>query len=86
MGRIRGSTGNPKVCGALHGKRAKKGVFITTSTFSADANEYVDKIDPKVVLIDGSRLAEFMIDFNVGVTPSQTYETKKIDSDYFDEE
>jgi restriction system protein len=72
--------------GALHGKPAKKGVFMTTSTFSADAIEYVDKIDPKVVLIDGSRLAELMIDFNVGCTPSETYETKKIDSDYFEEQ
>jgi restriction system protein len=72
--------------GALHGKRAKKGVFITTSAFSSDAIDYVEKIDPKVVLIDGSRLAELMIDFNVGVTPSATYETKKIDSDYFTEE
>jgi restriction system protein len=84
-----GSVGRPEIqkfVGALHGKRAKKGVFITTSTFSAEAIEYVDKIDPKVVLIDGSRLAELMIDFNVGVTPSATYETKKIDSDYFGEE
>jgi restriction system protein len=84
-----GSVGRPEIqkfVGALHGKRAKKGVFITTSTFSADAIEYVDKIDPKVVLIDGSRLAELMIDFNVGVTPSAMYETKKIDSDYFGEE
>ena len=75
-----------KFVGALHGKRAKKGVFITTSAFSADAHDYVDKIDPKVVLIDGSRLAGLMIDFNVGVTPSAVYETKKIDSDYFSEE
>jgi restriction system protein len=84
-----GSVGRPEIqkfVGALHGKRAKKGVFISTSTFSADAINYVDKIDPKVVLIDGSRLAELMIDFNVGVTPSATYETKKIDSDYFSEE
>ena len=75
-----------KFVGALHGKRARKGVFITTSTFSADASDYVEKIDPKVVLIDGPRLASLMIDFNVGVTPSAVYETKKIDSDYFSEE
>jgi len=84
-----GSVGRPEIqkfVGALHGKRAKKGVFITTSVFSSDAIDYVEKIDPKVVLIDGSRLAELMIDFNVGVTPGATYETKKIDSDYFTEE
>jgi restriction system protein len=75
-----------KFVGALHGKRAKKGVFITTSTFSADASEYVARIEPKVVLIDGRLLAELMIDFDVGVTPVSVYQTKKIDSDYFAEE
>ncbi len=71
--------------GALHGKRAKKGVFITTGTFSAEATGYVDRIDPKVVLIDGRRLAELMIDSGVGVNTSATYNVKRIDSDYFDE-
>jgi restriction system protein len=75
-----------KFVGALQGKRAKKGVFITTSGFSADAVEYVSKIEPKVVLIDGVQLAELMIDFNVGVTSVAAYETKRIDSDYFGEE
>jgi restriction system protein len=75
-----------KFVGALHGRRAKKGVFITTSGFSSDAREYVEKIDPKVVLIDGEQLAHLMMDFNVGVTRNSTYETKKIDSDYFSEE
>lgn len=69
--------------GALHGRRAKKGVFLTTSTFSHDAIEYVANIDPKVVLIDGLKLAQLMIDFNVGVSRSQLFEIKKIDSDYF---
>ena len=84
-----GSVGRPEIqkfVGALHGKRAKKGVFITTGVFSADANEYVQKIEPKVVLIDGRQLADLMIDFNVGVTPITSYETKRIDSDYFSEE
>ncbi len=84
-----GTVGRPEIqkfVGALHGKRAKKGVFITTSSFSADAKEYVEKIDPKVVLIDGHHLANLMIDFNVGVTPVTSYETKRIDSDYFGEE
>jgi restriction system protein len=84
-----GNVGRPEIqkfVGALHGKRAKKGVFITTSSFSCDAVEYVEKIDPKVVLIDGHHLASLMIDFNVGVTPVTSYETKRIDSDYFSEE
>ncbi len=66
-----GTVGRPEIqkfVGALHGKRAKKGVFITTGSFSADAVAYVEHIDPKVVLVDGRRLAEFMIDFEVGVT------------------
>jgi restriction system protein len=83
------TVGRPEIqrfVGALHGKRAKKGVFITTSSFSLDALDYVATIDPKVVLIDGRRLAELMIDFNVGVSRSQVYEIKRIDSDYFAEE
>jgi len=71
--------------GALHGKRAKKEVFITTSAFSAEAVAYVEHIEPKVVLIDGRRLTELMIDFGVGVNTSATYDVKRVDSDYFDE-
>lgn len=73
-----------KFVGALAGKRAKKGIFITTSYFSGDAIRYVNEIDPKVILIDGKRLAEFMIDYNVGVAEVTTYKLKKIDSDYFE--
>jgi restriction system protein len=63
MGRISGSARNPKVCGSTPRQEcAKKGVFITTGAFSADGIDHVEKIDPKVVLIDGSRLAELMID------------------------
>ncbi len=72
-----------KFVGALMGKRARKGIFITTSTFTADAVSYVSNIDFKVILIDGKRLAEFMIDYNVGVTESMSYQLKRIDSDYF---
>jgi len=75
-----------KFVGALHGKRAKKGVFITTGKFSNDAKQYVDTIEPKVVLIDGQKLSQYMIDFNLGVTTSATYEIKKIDTDYFSQE
>ncbi|MCZ7662549.1 MAG: restriction endonuclease [Thermoleophilia bacterium] len=84
-----GTIGRPEIqkfVGALHGKRARKGVFITTGRFSAEAIEYVRNIDPKVALVDGTQLAQFMIDCNVGVTPDRTYEVKKIDSDYFEED
>ncbi len=75
-----------KFVGALHGQRARKGVFITTSKFSQDAREYVALIDSKIVLIDGQELAQLMIDNNVGVSIVSTYEIKKIDSDYFADE
>jgi restriction system protein len=65
------------------GKRSKKGVFITTSSFSKEAVEYVSSIDAKIVLIDGKRLAELMIDYDVGVTTVTTYQLKRVDSDYF---
>jgi restriction system protein len=72
-----------KFVGALMGKRARKGIFITTSSFSQEAINYVMNIDFKVVLIDGKRLAEYMIDYDVGVTGSISYQLKRIDSDYF---
>ena len=75
-----------KFVGALHGRRAKKGVFLTTSAFSQGAIDYVETIDPKVVLIDGIRLAQLMIDFDVGVSGIHTYEIKRVDSDYFAED
>jgi restriction system protein len=75
-----------KFAGALQGQRARKGIFITTSNFTKDALEYVRNIDTKIILIDGDRLAELMIDHNVGVSPLATYEVKKIDTDYFIEE
>lgn len=72
--------------GALHGKKARKGVFITSSGFSKAARDYTRDIQDKVVLIDGQQLAELMIDHNVGVSTVATYEIKKLDSDYFIEE
>ena len=75
-----------KFAGALQGQRAKKGIFITTSSFSKDAHEYASRIDSKIVLIDGERLAQLMIDHNLGVSPMATYEIKKVDSDYFTEQ
>ena len=76
-----GEARDPEVVGALHGKRARKGVFITTSSYSAEARNYVSHIDPKVVLIDGAELAELMIDFGLGVATTATYEVKRVDSD-----
>jgi len=75
-----------KFAGALQGQRAKKGIFITTSNFSKDALDFASKIDSKIILVDGDQLAEYMIDFNVGVTTTSKYELKKIDLDYFVEE
>ncbi|MBN2718808.1 MAG: restriction endonuclease [Deltaproteobacteria bacterium] len=74
-----------KFAGALQGFRAKKGVFITTSTFSSEAWEYTRMIDSRIVLIDGQRLTELMIEHNVGVTQVITYSVKRIDADYFEE-
>ncbi len=82
------SIGRPEIqkfVGALHGQRAKKGVFITTSSFAKTAIEYVKSIDPKVILIDGETLTNLMIEYNVGVTGIETYQIKKIDLDYFEE-
>ena len=87
--RWEGTVGRPEVqkfVGALHGQRAKKGVFITTGRFSNDAIDYIKNIDPKVILIDGEKLVNFMIDYNLGTTTSTIYEIKKIDSDYFTED
>jgi len=85
--RWQGTVGRPEIqkfVGALQGQRARKGVFITTSTYTQDAKSYAENIDTKVVLIDGQRLAGLMIDFDVGVAQSATYVLKKIDSDYFE--
>jgi restriction system protein len=80
--------GGPEIrgfAGALMGQKAKKGIFITTSRFSDKAYSYVESIDSKIVLIDGKQLAQYMIDFNVGVSRVSTYEIKKIDTDYFND-
>lgn len=81
-----GSPEIQKFAGALQGQRAKKGVFITTSNFSKNATSYAKKIENKIVLIDGEQLAQLMIDNNIGVSKIASYEIKKIDSDYFNED
>lgn len=86
--RWEGTVGRPEIqkfAGALQGQRARKGVFITTSSFSAEAREYVSLIDSKIVLIDGETLAQLLIDYDLGVSQLATYSLKQIDSDYFAE-
>lgn len=73
-----------KFVGALAGQGAKKGIFITTSNFTKDALEYQPKNETKIVLIDGEQLAQLMIDYNLGVSISNSYEIKRLDSDYFE--
>jgi len=82
------SVGRPEIqrfVGALHGQRARKGVFITTSTFTNEALGYVKTIDPKVVLIDGETLVNLMIDHGVGVSIRSVYELKAVNRDFFEE-
>lgn len=71
--------------GALLSKKARKGIFITTSSFPQSAYEFVNSIEHRIILIDGTRLTELMFEFNVGLSTQSTYDVKKIDSDYFDE-
>jgi restriction system protein len=87
--RWEGVIGRPEVqkfVGALAGQRAKKGVFITTSYFTKEAAEYALQMDTKIVLIDGEKLSQYMIDYSLGVSVQNVYEIKKIDSDYFEED
>lgn len=74
-----------KFVGALHGQNARKGVFITTSSFSKGAVEYARGLQDKVVLVDGDLLANLMVDYGVGVSLERSYEVKRVDSDYFTE-
>lgn len=72
--------------GALSSKKSHKGIFMTTSSFPKSAKEFVDKCSHQIILIDGERLAELMIEHNVGVSVRKTYQIKRIDSDYFNED
>lgn len=86
--RWEGTVGRPEIqkfAGALQGKQANKGVFITTSSFSREAAQFSDTIGSKIILIDGDKLAQLMIEFNVGVSTQGQYLIKQIDSDYFDQ-
>ena len=79
-----GRTEIQKFVGALQGQRAEKGIFITTSSFSKETIEYSGNIDTNIVLIDGSQLAEFMLDHEPGVSIKETFKICKIDTDYFE--
>jgi restriction system protein len=84
-----GDVGRPEIqkfVGALAGNKASKGVFITTSGFSKEARAYAGQVNSKVVLIDGAMLADLMIDYNIGVSTRETYEIKRVDSDFFAED
>lgn len=85
-----GTVGRPEIqkfVGALAGQGAQKGIFITTSRFSEKAEEFVNKnLNYKIVLIDGKRLSELMIEYELGVSAEYVYKVKKLDSDYFSEE
>ncbi len=80
--------GRPEVqafAGSLEGVRARKGILITTSQFTGTAKEYVSHIEKKIVLIDGDRLTQYMIDYGIAVTSVDTYVVNKIDDDYFED-
>jgi len=84
-----GTVGRPEIqkfAGALQGQHAKRGILMTTSNFSKEAADFASRVDNKIILLDGETLVQHMIDHNVGVTPSVSYEVKKIDLDYFTEE
>lgn len=70
--------------GTLLAHSAQKGIFITTSDFPRTAIEYCERIDRTIVLINGIRLAELMIEFNIGISSRKTYVIKEVDSDYFE--
>lgn len=86
--RWEGNVSRPTVqafAGSLEGQRARKGVMITTSDFTKDARDYVNRIEKRIVLINGELLANYMIDHQIGVATVKTYELKRIDNDYFEE-
>lgn len=81
-----GSPDIDQFAGALSKKKATKGIFITTSTFTKDALSSMRDYSSRIVLIDGVQLAGYMIDHGVGVSIMSTYDIKKIDSDFFEED
>jgi len=87
--RWEGSVGAPVVrafAGALAAHRAKKGVLITSSTFTRDAYSDAERMNERIVLVDGQQLAAMMYDVGLGVTTKAVYEVRKIDTDFFTDE
>jgi restriction system protein len=87
--RWQGSVGRPEVqafYGALAGRRARKGVFLTTSSFTREAREFASQVAESIVLIDGPRLTSLMIEYGVGVTHYRVLRLPKVDGDYFEAE
>lgn len=85
--RWQSTVGRPEIqrfAGALQGQRARKGIFITTSAFTADAVAYARGLQTTIVLIDGRQLADLMIDAGVGVSPAEEIRILKADEDYFE--
>jgi restriction system protein len=74
-----------KFAGALQGKKTKKGVFITTSSFTEEAKTFAETIENKIVLIDGNSLADHMIDCDIGVVTADTYDVKRLNTDFFED-
>lgn len=72
--------------GGLDGEQVRKGIFITTSSYSNDAKDYVRKSPKRIVLIDGETLARLMFDHGIGVTTTATYNLKRVDLDFFAED
>ena len=70
--------------GSLEGQRASKGVFITTSHFTGEAEDYVKRISKRIVLIDGKTLAPLMYEYGVGVRTRRTLDVKRVDEAYFE--
>ena len=83
----KGGVGRPEIqkfFGALAGRRANRGVFITTSTFTGEAKEYARQVSDSIVLVDGKELAALMIEYGVGVSVQRTIKIARLDSDYFE--
>jgi restriction system protein len=86
---VKNNIGRPDIqrfIGSLTGEGANKGVFVTTSDFSRDAVDYLQRVQHRVVLINGQRLARLMIQHGVGVRTRQTYLIQSVDEDYFSDE
>jgi restriction system protein len=71
--------------GALHGAQADRGIFVTTSRFTNDAEDYAERVAARLVLIDGRALGDLMVKYNVGVQSRETYVIKRIDEDFFED-